>query len=224
MRDSPLAKTTAGGRGPVRRGGAELSRRRRFLVLAICCASMVVVVMDISIVNVALPGIRRDLRASESDLQWTVDAYTLVLASFLLLAGSTADRVGRRRIFQIGLAAFGLGSLLCSLAPSTGWLIAARALQAVGGTMLNPVAMAIIATTFPERVERARAIGVFGSMSGLSLGLGPILGGALVDGFGWRSIFWINVPIVVVAIVCSALFVPESRAARARRFDPVGQI
>jgi EmrB/QacA subfamily drug resistance transporter len=193
------------------------------LVLAICRASMVVVVMDISIVTVALPAIRRDLHASVSGLQWTVDAYTLVLASFLVLAGSTADRVGRRRIFQVGLAAFGLGSLLCSLAPSIGWLIAARALQAVGGTMLNPVAMAIIATTFPDRAERARAIGVFGAMSGLSLALGPILGGALVDGFGWRSIFWVNLPIVGAAIVCTALFVPESRAARARRFDPVGQ-
>jgi EmrB/QacA subfamily drug resistance transporter len=179
--------------------------------------------MDISIVNVALPAIGLDLHASVTGLQWTVDAYTLVLASFLVLAGSTADRVGRRRVFQVGLAVFGLGSLLCSVAPSTGWLIAARAVQALGGTMLNPVAMAIVATTFPERAERARAIGVFGAVSGLALGLGPILGGALVDGFGWRSIFWINVPIVAAAIVCTALFVPESRAARARRFDPVGQ-
>jgi EmrB/QacA subfamily drug resistance transporter len=201
-----------------------LSRRRRFLVLAICCASMLVVVMDISIVNVALPAIRADLHASVSGLQWTIDAYTLMLASFLLLAGSTADRVGRRRIFQIGLALFGLGSLVCSLAPSIGWLIAARALQAVGGTMLNPVALAIVVTTFPDRTERARAIGVFGSTSGLALALGPILGGALVDSFGWRSIFWVNVPIAAAAIVCTALFVPESRAARARRFDPVGQV
>jgi EmrB/QacA subfamily drug resistance transporter len=214
MTASTLPKTTTG----------ELSRRHRVVVLAICCTSLLVVVMDISIVNVALPAIRADLRASVTGLQWTVDAYTLVLASFLLLAGSTADRVGRRRIFQVGLAVFGLGSLLCSLAPSIGWLIAARALQAVGGTMLNPVAMAIVANTFPDRAERARAIGVFGSVAGLSLALGPILGGALVDGFGWRSIFWINVPIVVVAIVCAALFVPESRAPRARRFDPVGQI
>lgn len=219
MRDSTLLKTTAGDRGRV----PELSRRRRFLVLAICCASVIVVVMDISIVNVALPTIRRDLHASVSGLQWTVDAYTLVLASFLVLAGSTADRVGRRRVFQVGLAVFGLGSLLCGLAPSIGWLVAARALQAVGGTMLNPVAMAIIANTFPDRAERARAIGVFGSMTGLSLALGPILGGALVDGFGWHSIFWINVPILAAAIVCTALFVPESRAARARRFDPAGQ-
>jgi MFS family permease len=213
MNASTLPKTTAD----------ELSRHRRFLVLAICCASVIVVVLEISIVNVALPTIRQNLHASVSGLQWTVDAYTLVLASFLLLAGSIADRVGRRRIFQVGLAVFGLGSLLCGLAPSIGWLIAARALQAVGGTMLNPVSMAIVAATFPDPAERARAIGVFGSESGLSLALGPILGGALVDSFGWRSIFWINVPIVAATIVCTALFVPESRAARARRFDPVGQ-
>ncbi len=194
------------------------------LVLAICCTSIVVVVMDISIVNVALPSIRDDLNASVSGLQWTVDAYTLVLSAFLVLAGSTADRVGRRRVFQIGLAAFGLGSLLCGIAPGIGWLIAARVLQALGGTMLNPVAMAIIATTFTEPGERARAIGVVGSMSGLSLALGPVLGGFLVDGLGWRAVFWVNVPIVVAAIVCTALFVPESRAARARRFDPVGQV
>ncbi|MEV0235955.1 MFS transporter [Nonomuraea sp. NPDC050786] len=214
---------TASRRAKVTGGVAELSRRRRLLVLAICCASIVVVVMDVSIVNVALPEMRRDLHASVPGLQWTVDAYTLVLAGFLVLAGSTADRVGRRRIFQVGLAVFGLGSLLCSLAPGVGWLVAARALQAVGGTMLNPVAMAIIVTVFPDRAERARAIGVFGAMSGLSLGLGPVLGGALVEGFGWRSIFWINVPIVAAAFVCAALFVPDSRAARARRFDPVGQ-
>jgi len=202
----------------------ELSLRRRYLVLAICCTSIIVVVMDISIVNVALPTIHRALHASESGLQWTVDAYTLVLASFLVLGGSTADRVGRRRVFQTGLAAFGLGSLLCGLAPSIGWLIAARAVQAIGGTMLNPVALAITASTFPDPAERARAIGVFGSMSGLALALGPILGGVLVDGLGWRAIFWVNVPIVAAAIVCAALFVPESRAARARRFDPVGQV
>lgn len=202
----------------------ELTQRQRSLVLAICCASMIVVVMDISIVNTALPAVHRDLNASVSGLQWTVDAYTLVLASFLLLAGSTADRIGRKRVFQTGLVAFGVGSLLCALAPGIGWLIAARAVQAVGGTMLNPVAMAIIANTFTVPAERAKAIGVFGSMSGLSLALGPILGGALIDGFGWRSVFWINVPIVLIAVTLTTLFVPESRAPRARRFDPVGQL
>jgi EmrB/QacA subfamily drug resistance transporter len=220
MSQSTLPKATTAGPRQL----PEPSRRRRLLVLATCCVSAIVVVMDISIVNVALPAIRRDLHASVSGLQWTVDAYTLVLAGFLLLAGSTADRIGRRRVFQVGLAVFGIGSLLCGLAPSIGWLIAARALQAVGGTMLNPVAMAIVATTFPDPAERGRAIGVFGSMTGLALALGPILGGALVDGFGWHAIFWINVPIVAGAIVCTTLFVPESRAPRARRFDPVGQI
>ncbi|MFF4417730.1 MFS transporter [Streptosporangium sp. NPDC001559] len=198
-------------------------RRHRLLVLAICCVSAAVVVMDISIVNVALPSIRRDLHASVSGLQWTVDAYTLVLAGFLVLAGSTADRVGRRRVFQIGLAAFGIGSLLCGLAPTVGWLVAARVVQAVGGTMLNPVAMAIVATVFPEPAERARAIGVFGATTGLALALGPVLGGLLVDGFGWHAVFWVNVPVVAATIVCAALFVPESRAPRPRRFDPAGQ-
>ena len=198
--------------------------RSKGLVLAICCASITVVVMDISIVNVALPAIRHDLHASITGLQWTVDAYTLVLGCFLVLAGSTADRFGRRRVFRIGLATFGIGSLLCGLAPGIGWLIAARMVQAVGGTMLNPVAMAIIANTYTEPAARARAIGVFGSMTGLSLAFGPILGGALVDGLGWRAVFWVNVPIVAVAIVGAGLFVPESRAARARRFDPVGQL
>jgi EmrB/QacA subfamily drug resistance transporter len=213
----------SGAHRPGRAGMPELSRRRRFGVLAICCTSILVVVMDISIVNVALPAIRHGLHASVSGLQWTVDGYTLVLASFLVLAGSIADRAGRRRTFQAGLATFGLGSLLCGLAPGTGWLIAARVLQAAGATMLNPVAMSIIVSTFPAPAERARAIGVFGSVSGLALVLGPILGGALAGGFGWRAIFWVNVPVVAAAIVATAWFVPESRASRARRFDPVGQ-
>ncbi|MFC5006232.1 MFS transporter [Dactylosporangium cerinum] len=202
----------------------ELSARRRSLVLAVCCASMIVVVMDISIVNSALPHIQRDLDASMTGLQWTVDAYTLVLAAFLLLAGSSADRFGRKRVFQLGLAVFGAGSLLCGLADSVGWLVAARVVQAAGGTMLNPVAVAIIANTYPVPAERSRAIGVFGAMSGLSLALGPVLGGALVDGPGWRAVFFINVPIVLGALILTTLLVPESRAPRARRFDPVGQL
>lgn len=180
--------------------------------------------MDISIVNVALPAIRLDLGASAAGLQWTVDAYTLVLASFLVLAGSMADRFGRRRVFVLGLLVFGLGSLLCALAPTIGGLIAARATQAIGGTMLNPVAMAIVVNTFTDPTERARAIGVFGSVTGFALVLGPILGGALVDGFGWRAVFMVNVPIVCVAAACATIIIPESRAARARRFDLIGQV
>ena len=127
-------------------------------------------------------------------------------------------------MFLVGLTAFGVGSLLCGLAPSIGWLVAARVVQAAGGTMLNPVALAIVATVFADARERARAIGVIGAVSGLALALGPICGGALVDGFGWRSVFWINVPVVAIAVAATLRYVPESRAPRARRFDPVGQV
>ena len=201
-----------------------VSPRRRQLILAICCLSLFIVGLDVTIVNIALPALREDLDSSVSGLQWVLDAYTLVLASLLILSGSTADRVGRRRTFQTGLALFTAGSLLCSIAPSLNWLILFRMIQAVGGSMLNPVAMSIITNTFTEPRERARAIGVWGGVVGLSMALGPVLGGALVAGLGWRSIFWINVPIGVAAFVLAALFIPESRAAKARRIDPVGQI
>src|SRR5215212_1684410 len=165
-------------------------------VLGICCMSILLVSLDNTIVNVALPTIHRDLGASLSQLQWIVDAYTVVLATLLILSGSIADRIGRKRVFAVGLGLFPVGSLLCSAAPSPGWLIVFRALQGVGGSMLNPVAMS----------------------------LGPVVGGALTDAAGWRSIFWINVPIGILAIVLVARVVPESRAARPRRLDPIGQL
>ncbi|SCK43864.1 drug resistance transporter, EmrB/QacA subfamily [Streptomyces sp. WMMB 714] len=200
------------------------ARPRRLLVLAICCMSLLIVSLDNTALNVALPSLQRDLNASVSGLQWTLDAYTLVLASFLMLSGSTADRVGRRRVFQTGLVLFTAGSLLCALAPGLGWLIAFRALQAIGGSMLNPVAMSIITNTFPEPRERARAIGVWGGVVGISMAAGPLLGGALVTWAGWRWIFWLNIPIGLAALLLTALFVPESRAPRPRRLDPVGQL
>ncbi|HLM87063.1 MAG TPA: MFS transporter [Solirubrobacteraceae bacterium] len=205
-------------------GTTRLSDRRRLTILAICCMSLLIVAMDNTIVNIALPSIRRDLHASLSGLQWTIDAYVIVIASLLLLSGSTADRLGRRRTFQVGLLLFVAGSLLCSLAPSLGWLIGARALQGVGGSMLNPVAMSIITNVFTDPRERARAIGAWGAVVGISLALGPIVGGALTQSVGWRAIFWINVPIGLAAVVLTALFVPESRAPRPRRIDPVGQL
>jgi EmrB/QacA subfamily drug resistance transporter len=201
----------------------EMTYRRRRLVLWICCMSLFIVGLDVTIVNIALPSIQHDFHASVSDLQWTIDVYSLVLACLLMLSGSMADRFGRRRVFQIGLVLFVLGSLLCSLAPGLGWLVAFRGLQAVGGSMLNPVALSIIANTFTDPKERGKAMGVWGSVFGLSLALGPVLGGLLVSGVGWRSIFWINVPIGVAVIVLTQLFVPESKAAKVRRVDPWGQ-
>ena len=198
--------------------------RRRSVVLATCCLSVFMAGLDTTIANVALPSIQRALHASVSGLQWTIDAYTLVIACLLMLSGSLADRFGRRRVFQIGLATFSLGSLLCSLSPSLGCLIAFRGLQAVGGSMLNPVAMSIIADTFTDRSGRAKAVGVWGSVAGLSGAGGPVLGGLLVGELGWRSIFWINVPVGLVAIVLTQRFVPESRARRSRRPDLPGQL
>jgi EmrB/QacA subfamily drug resistance transporter len=194
------------------------------LILAICCLSLLMVGMDVTIVNVALPSIQRELGASITGLQWVIDAYTMVVASLLMLAGSMADRFGRRRVFQTGLAIFMLGSLLCSLAPNIHGLIIFRVVQALGATMLNPVAMSIIVNTFHEPKARARAIGIWGAVAGVSMALGPLIGGALTQSIGWRSIFWVNLPIGAAAMLLAALYIPESKAATARRVDPVGQM
>ncbi|TML06687.1 MAG: MFS transporter [Actinobacteria bacterium] len=200
-----------------------LSRHRRIGVLLICCLSLFIVGLDITIVNVALPSIGRELHAGVSGLQWTVDAYTVVMASLLMFSGSIADRFGRRRVFVTGLAVFSIASLLCSLAPSVELLVAFRVLQAVGGSMLNPVAMSIITNTFTDPRERAQAVGVWGAVFGISMALGPIVGGAAVSSADWRSIFWVNLPVGLAAILLTLRFVPESRAPQPRRFDPVGQ-
>jgi EmrB/QacA subfamily drug resistance transporter len=202
----------------------ELSHRRRMLVLAICCMSLLIVSLDNTVLNVALPSMQKELHASVAGLQWTIDAYTLVLASLLMLSGSTADRIGRRRVFKAGLVIFTLGSVLCSLAPNLDALIAFRMVQAVGGSMLNPVAMSIITNTFTDPRERARAIGVWGGVVGISMAAGPLVGGLLVDSVGWRSIFWINLPVGLAALLLTMRYVPESRAPKARRPDPVGQL
>ncbi|MGD3106418.1 MFS transporter [Streptomyces sp. YGL11-2] len=201
-----------------------VSRRRRLLVLAICCLSLLIVSLDNTILNVALPTMQHELGASVSGMQWTIDAYTLVLASLLMLSGSMADRLGRRRIFTVGLVVFAIGSLLCSLAPGLEWLVVFRMVQAVGGSMLNPVAMSIITNTFTDPRERARAIGVWGGVVGISMAAGPVIGGLLVQNVGWRSIFWINVPIGALALFLTRRYVPESRAPRPRRVDAVGQL
>ncbi len=200
-----------------------LSARRKAVILVSCCLSLLIVSMDATIVNVAIPSIRDDLRASPTQLLWIVDIYTLVLASLLLLTGAAADRFGRRRVFQLGLVVFALASLLCSVAPNAETLIAARFLQAIGGSMLNPVAMSIITQVFTGRVERARAIGIWGGVVGISMALGPVVGGLLIDVVGWRSVFWLNVPICALAVLLTAIFVPESKSTTMRDVDPVGQ-
>lgn len=186
--------------------------------------SLLIVGLDVTIVNVALPSVGKDLHASVSGLQWAVDAYTLVLASLLMLAGATADRFGRRRVFLIGLTVFAASSLLCSVAPTIGALVVFRMIQGIGASMLSPVALSIVTNTFTDARERAQAIGVWAAVFGISTALGPVVGGVLVDSLGWRSIFWINLPVGLLAILLTVKFVPESRAPDPRRPDPIGQI
>jgi EmrB/QacA subfamily drug resistance transporter len=199
-------------------------RRRRLAILAICSTSLLIVGMDATIVNVALPAIQHSLRSTVSGLQWIIDAYTLVLASLLMSAGSAADRWGRRRTFLTGLVVFLLASSGCALAPSELVLIAFRAMQAVGGAMLGPATMSIVRTTFDDPRERARAIGVYAAMFGISMAAGPVLGGFLVSETSWRAVFLVNLPIGLAAIGLAIRFVPESRASHPRRADLVGQV
>ena len=168
------------------------------LILAICCMSVLIIGMDVTIVNVALPAIQGDLHARLAGLQWILDAYTLVVASFLMLAGSMSDRFGRRRVFQIGLGVFTVGSLLCSRAATIEQLIGFRALQGFGASMLNPVALSIIANAFPQPAKR-RGRWASGALWRVFAGSGPVIGGTLTEMIGWRSIFWINVPIGITA-------------------------
>jgi EmrB/QacA subfamily drug resistance transporter len=199
-------------------------RRRRLVVLLICSSSLFMAYLDSTILNVALPTLQRDLHASLPELQWVADAYLLVLASILLLSGSAADRLGRKKLFLIGLTGFSLGSLLCSLAPNAGTLIALRMLQAVGGSMLTPVSLSIVRNVFTDARERAQALGIWSGIFGLATACGPVVGGVLVSEVGWRSVFWVNVPVGAAMIILARRYVPESRAPRPRRVDVPGQL
>jgi len=180
--------------------------------------------MDVTVVNVALPAIRRTFGGSVAMLQWVVDAYTLVVAAGLMLGGALADRHGRKRVFMTGLVMFSLGSALCGLATGPVALVLARAMQGVGGAMLNPVALSILSNVFVVPAERARALGFWGMMSGIGLGIGPLVGGVLVATLGWRVVFLINLPIGLVAFLMCWRFVPESRAPNPRSIDVPGQV
>jgi EmrB/QacA subfamily drug resistance transporter len=208
----------------VRPAAAGEARPRRTVALVACCMSLFLTGLDATSVNVGLPAIGAQLHASVSGLQWVVAAYTVVLASLLMLAGALADRFGRKAVFQTGLCLFTLGSWLCSLAPGLSWLLAFRVLQAAGGAMLNPAALGIITNMFTRPDERARAMGTWDAVFGVSMALGPVAGGWLTGAVGWRGIFWASIPVGLLALSLTALFVPESRARKARRADPWGQV
>ena len=195
---------------------------RRWLILGVLCLSIFLIVVDNTIVNVALPTLVRELGATTSQLQWIVDSYTLVFAGLLLVAGSLGDRFGRKRMLQIGLVAFGACSVAASFAGSPDQLIAARAAMGVGAALIFPATLAILTNVFVEPVERAKAIGIWSAVSGLSVAVGPVTGGWLIDNFAWGSIFLVNLPIVVVALVLGHRIVPDSRDEGAARFDIPG--
>jgi EmrB/QacA subfamily drug resistance transporter len=199
-------------------------RRTKLLTLLLSCFALFMVLLDVTIVNNALPSIQRQLHASLSGLQWVVDAYTLVFASLLLSAGALGDRTGRKRVFLAGLTVFVGGSALCGAAPNLGVLIGARALQAVGGACLSPTSLALLTNAFPDPRERAQAIGIWSGISGISLTAGPLIGGTLVDGPGWRWVFYVNLPVGVLAFLAASRFLAESAHPNPRRLDPPGQV
>ncbi|MBV9197465.1 MAG: MFS transporter [Solirubrobacterales bacterium] len=196
---------------------------RKWWTLTVVCTATFMLLLDITIVNVALPKIASDLHASFSDIQWVIDAYALTLASVLLTAGSLADLVGRRLVFSCGLALFSLTSLLCGLAPSALFLILARAGQGIGGAIMFSTSLALLAQEFHGR-DRGTAFGVWGATIAASAAVGPLLGGVLTEGLGWASIFYINVPIGIAAAVVTRLKVRESRNPEGTRLDWVGTV
>ncbi len=220
-----MARTTS--ERPHRRTDAGGDRRavdRRYWVLAVLCFSLVVITLDNTILNVALPTLVRDLHASNSQLQWMVDSYTLVFACLLLPAGALGDRYGRRGALQLGLAIFGVGSVLSALVSTPHQLIATRAVMGVGGAFIMPATLSILTNVFTDPGERVRAIGVWAGVAGIGVALGPLAGGFLLQHFYWGSIFLVNVPIVVVAIVAGRIVVPTSRDPSAPPLDLLGAL
>src|SRR3954454_5898552 len=195
--------------------------RKWWTLLAVTTATFMLL-LDITVVNVALPSIREDLGASFTDLQWVIDAYALTLAALVLTAGSLADRLGRRRVFAIGLGIFSFASLLCGLAPDPTFLNIARALQGVGGAIMFAVSLALVAQEFPAGRERGMAMGIYGATIGIAVAVGPLVGGLLTDGLGWESVFLVNVPIGIAAVAITFWKVAESRDPNATRVDWAG--
>ena len=196
---------------------------RRWAILAVLCFGLLVIVLDNSILNVALPTIQDDLNATASDLQWIVDSYTLVFAGLLLTAGALGDKFGRRGALQIGFILFGIGSIASAIAATSGQLISTRAFMGIGGALIMPATLSIITNVFPPE-ERSKAIGVWAGTAGLGGALGPLTGGFLVEHFYWGSVFLVNIPIVVIGLLAGIFLIPTSKDPSAPRLDPIGAL
>src|SRR3954471_4807586 len=197
----------------------------RWVTLVLVCMAQFMVILDATIVNVALPTIQRDLHFSPADLQWVVNSYTLLFGGFLLLGGRAADILGRKRIFLAGVIVFSVASLLNGLATSSGMLAAFRGLQGLGAALVSPAALAIITTTFAEGPERTKALGVWGAIAAGGGAFGLLLGGILVQALSWEWIFFVNVPVGIAAAILAWRYVPESRAEnRPESFDLAGAV
>ncbi len=197
---------------------------RRWWALAVLCLSLVLITLDNTVLNVALPTLSRELNASTSQLQWIVDSYQLVFASLLFSAGSLADRYGRKGMLTAGLVVFGVGTLAASFATDANALIATRAFMGIGGAMIMPSTLSILGTVFPDAAERAKAIAIWAAMSAVGIALGPVIGGLLLAHFGWGSIFLVNVPVVVVALIGGHFLLPTSKDPSPGRMDPLGSL
>jgi EmrB/QacA subfamily drug resistance transporter len=200
-------------------------REKRWQALILLCSAQFVVVLDASIVNVALPSIGEALDFSQANLPWVVNAYVLTFGGFLLLGGRTADLLGRRRVFMAGLLLVAVASLLAGFAATEGQLIAARAAQGLGAAIISPAALSIVTTTFSDGSERNKALGVWGAVAGSGGAAGVLLGGILTDGLGWEWVLWVNVPVALIALALSPRLIAESRAeAETRAFDVAGAV
>ncbi len=196
--------------------------RRRWAILGVLSASLLITAIDHTIMNVALPRIVVELGATTSQLQWIVDAYTVVFAGLLLTAGALGDRFGRKGALQLGLLVFLGGSVLAGLSSGAEGVIAARAIMGIGGALIMPATLSILTNAFADPAERAKAIGIWAGVAGIGVALGPIAGGWLLEHFSWSSVFWLNVPVVIAALVAGRFILPTSRAGDGRRLDPVG--
>src|SRR6059036_807491 len=201
------------------------SDRRKWLVLAVVGAAFFMTILDVAIVNVAIPSIQKDLHIAESTVQWVITAYAITFGGFLLLGGRMADLLGRRRIFIVGLVLFTLASLTCGLASSAGVLIASRAVQGIGAAIISPAALSIVTTTFSEGAERNKALGIWGALGGSGAAAGVLLGGVLTKYLGWEWIFFVNVPVGALVLALTRPIVHESRIETEKRnYDPFGAI